>query len=335
MKVCLVVGSPDVRFCGVKDYALRLAEALREAGIEAEVRAPKTWGLSAVAGFRRQLQADSFDVVHVQYPAIGFRYSLAPMLLGALGVARCVCATLHEYAAMPFAQRMAMQAFRATARGLVFTTVAELRRFGSAKGRVIGIGSNVAAPACAGERGDAIVSFGQVRPEKGLEAFLEAAAGEPAFRFQVLGAAVAKHRDYLERLQAGSPANVEWLLDEELDRVAERMSRARAAYLPFPDGATLKRGSLLAALACGLPVVTTISAETPDELAAMVLRADSAREAGDLLRRLAESSSFASDAGERGRRFAEGFSWAAIAAAHLRFYEELLSGGEGRQIAAG
>ena len=325
MKVCLVVGSPDVRFCGVKDYAGRLAQALRAAGIEAEVRAARSWAPGAMAGFVRELRAGRFDLVHVQYPAIGFRYSLAPMLLGALGVARCVCVTLHEYGAMTRVQRVVMQGFRLTARGLVFTTAAERKRFGLARGRVIGIGSNLDAPVQAVERDRTlVVYFGQVRPEKGIEAFLELAACAPGFRFQVLGAAVEKHRGYLERLRTGSAANVEWILDEGLATVAERMSGALAAYLPFPDGATLKRGSLLGALVCGVPVVTSCSAETPEDLAAVVLRAQTAGEAEKALRMLVDSPALAFDLGERGRVFAERFSWASIAREHMGYYRDLL-----------
>ncbi len=320
MKVCLVVGSAEARFCGVKDYALRLAEALRGAGVEAEVRAAEGgWWR-----FRRELREAGFDVVHVQYPAIGFGYSLMPMLLGAMGVGRCVCVTLHEYGAMPWVQRLAMQGFRATARGLVFTTEAERRRYGAEAAGVIGIGSNVMAPGLVTERSRVVIYFGQVRPQKGLEAFLDVAARQPELSFEVLGAGVEKHRAYLEGLRVGSAGNVRWILDEPLEVVAERMSGALAAYLPFPDGATLKRGSLLGALTCGLPVVTTISAETPEDLGEVVLGAESAEEAGRALRRLEGSPLLGREMGDRGRDFAGRFSWAAIADAHVRFYGEML-----------
>ena len=325
MKVCLVVGSQRARFCGVKDYALRLAEALRELGIEAEVRAPPSWRLGAVMAFRRGLRLGAFDVVHVQYPSIGFRYSPVPMLLGWMGVARCVCVTLHEYRSLAWVQRVALQIFRVTARGIVFTTLAERNQFGSALGRVIGIGSNVEAPAGSSKRREAIVVyFGQIRPEKGLEAFLGLAKLGLGFRFQVLGAGVERHRGYLEGLRAGSAGDVEWILDEELEVVAARMSGALAAYLPFPDGATLKRGSLLGALVCGLPVVTVVSDETPGELAEVVLAAKTAEEAQKCLAMLKDEPEWAAEMSERGRKFAERFSWPAIAAAHVRFYEEML-----------
>ena len=318
MRVCLVVGSDGARFCGVRDYSLRLAEALRALEVDAEVR-----GLARAGGLH------GFDVVHVQYPAIGFRYSLKPMLLGWMGVG-CVVATVHEYGAMPWVQRVAMQGFRVTARGLVFTTEAERGRFGAGGAWVIGIGSNVVAPLRAAvERNGCVVYFGQVRPEKGLEEFLALAARMPGRRFLVLGAEVEKHRGYLQALRAGSPAGVEWILNEELERVAERMSEALAAYLPFPDGATLKRGSLLGALVCGLPVVTAFSAETPDDLRQVVLGAATLDEAVGLIEKLAGDAGWAGEVGERGRRFAERFSWDAIAREHMRFYEEQCGTGSG------
>ena len=129
LRVCLVVGSESCEFCGVKGYALRLADALRVRGVVCEVRGGEGWGLAASWRFVKGLRAGGFDVVHVQYPSVGFRYSLVPLVLGIMRVAGVVCVTMHEYGSLPWVQRVAMRVLARTAGALVFTTDGEMRRF--------------------------------------------------------------------------------------------------------------------------------------------------------------------------------------------------------------
>lgn len=52
----------------------------------------------------------------------------------------------------------------------------------------------------------------------------------------------------------------------EAEAVAEQLAQASVALLPFPDGASFRRGSLLAAAACGVPIVTRHGHDTPETL---------------------------------------------------------------------
>ena len=169
-----------------------------------------------------------------------------------------------------------------------------------------------------------MVYFGLVRPDKGLEEFLEVARAEGGEGFCVVGALVEKDRAYYEEVRRGAAAGVEWVMDGSLEDAAERLAGAGAALLPFPDGATLKRGSLLAALGNGTPVVTRVSRETAAGLVEVVLPAEGVREACGCLRRLREDAEFAAELGERGRAFAGRFSWERIAALHEDLYDEEL-----------
>ena len=84
MKVALIPGHPTVPHCGVKDYAGRLAEALAPLGIQATCEAPAAWSPRAALAFYRHLRRERYDVLHIQYPSLGFRYSLAPHLIASL-----------------------------------------------------------------------------------------------------------------------------------------------------------------------------------------------------------------------------------------------------------
>src|ERR1035438_3695173 len=173
--VCLVVGDNDTEHCGVKDYAIQLGTALRKIGLNAEVLAPSDWGVKSFFRFCQELRERNFDIVHVQYPSIGNRGSLCPHSLGLMRVAKGVVVTLHEYSALPFTQRLSTHLFRFTSQQLLFTVDTELINYGrsSVKQRVVHIGSNVAAFSQSMPRTLTVLYFGQIRPNKGIEEFLD------------------------------------------------------------------------------------------------------------------------------------------------------------------
>ena len=326
MRVCLLVGSAETQHCGVKDYALQLARALGERGVEAEVHAPGDWRLRSVLELRRQLRAGRFDVLHVQYPSIGFRYSLAPFLAGWAGVAPRTCLTLHEASRLPRVQRLATQLFRVTADRIVFTTAEERALFGAEQSatEVIPIASNVPVAAPAERSCETVVYFGQIRPDKGLEAFLQLAAMAPEpYRFCVLGACMPKHGAYCEALQRLASANVEWRLGATLDEVAHELASALAVYLPFPDGVSFRRGSLLAAMVNGCPVIAPCSDTTPESLRRAVLAAPTPEAALVQMDRLRGSDGAAREASAVSRALGAQFSWATVALAHQQMYTAL------------
>ena len=66
---------------------------------------------------------------------------------------------------------------------------------------------------------------------------------------------------------------MEWLLDRGDDETAGLLAGASAAYLPYPDGASERRGSLIAALGNGAPVVTTDGPDRPADMDGVVMLA--------------------------------------------------------------
>ena len=336
LRVCLVVGEPRENHCGVRDYTLTLAQALRRIDVHAEVVAPDAWKLSTFGAFRRSLGPGQVDVLHVQYPSIGYRGSLLPHLAGISGIARRTVVTVHEFSALPKQQQLSMHLFRLVADRLVFVSEYEQTRYrtflkgAGPKQQVVPIGSNVPACTSAAERLRTVLYFGQIRPNKGLERFLELAStdqvlGQPV-QFVVAGSVPPRHTAYFQQLRGSAPATVEWKLDLPFDEVAELMNRSLASYLPFPDGASLRRGSLLAAFNNGLPVISTIGPAT-GSLRSQLLVADSPTEAVGHLEALIANPELLASISSRLRQWAGRFSWEGIAREHEQLYLDVLQAG--------
>jgi len=278
----------------------------------------------------------SFDVVHVQYPSIGFRWSLAPHILGWMRVGSKTLVTLHEHSLLPTVQRLSTFLFRRTANCVLFTTeferTAYLRGLGNFQGgeRVIPIGSNVPVhPAAAVKRGQ-VVYFGQIKPDKGIEDFLELSRlgiqQNKLYRFVVIGSIPARYTGYYAALRAQSPSSVDWLTDLPFPDTAEQLASSLAAYLPFPDGASYRRGSMLAAFANGLPVIAPRGTATTQELTEVLLCANSPVDALAHLDQLTEAPEKADAISRQIRCFGQRFSWPEIARGHKALYMELLDG---------
>jgi glycosyltransferase involved in cell wall biosynthesis len=329
--ICLIVGDDHTQHCGVKDYANRLGKSLEKIGLSAEVLAPPDWSVASFLQFCKRLRQRNFDILHVQYPSIGHRTSLWPHLVGLMRIATGVVVTLHEYSSMPILQRASTHLFRRTADQMVFTAETELTNYGRSGvvQRVIHIGSSVPAFLSDLPRTPTVLYFGQIRPAKGLEEFLELARRSlkltRPFKFQVIGSVPHRRAAYYQTVRENSVPEVEWLVDLPFDQVARLMSVSLATYLPYPDGASYRRSSLLAALTNGLPAISTVSPATPREMIDVLLPASGPGEALAHLERLYRSSDELQAYSHAARLFAEKFSWTEIALQHEKVYQETLS----------
>ena len=334
LRVALIVGDNHTPFCGVKNYARSLAHALAERDIDAQVLTAKDWSAKSAFEFASQLRRDNYDVVHLQYPSVGYRGSLFPHVLGLMKVADVSVVTVHEYSALPLAQRISTQLFRGTARRLIFCSQYERSLYDrqllnlGAPQSVIPIGSNVPEAATNGSRDMTVVYFGQIRPRKGIEQFIELArrsiGSKRQFSFHILGSAPAAHQQYMKDLQQGAPDSVRWSIDLEFTQVSEILAHSFAAYLPFPDGVSERRGSMLAALTNGLPVISTIGVATPQEMLPLVLPSTSSDEALSILDGLVNDPERHASLCAGSRIHAARYTWSSIAAQHVLAYQEAL-----------
>jgi glycosyltransferase involved in cell wall biosynthesis len=334
MRVALVVGTPPAPLdenvkslhCGVRDYTQCLAQALLDQGISAQVIAPTNWRARAGLAWVRTLRQVQPDVVHLQYPAIGHRYSLLPHVLGLTRAGKRCVVTLHEHSALSRVQRIANRVFQATADRLIFTTGFEAGAYGASNSLVIPIGSNVPVRPETLPRGNTVLYFGQIRPNKGIETFIALARlslDTPDLTFLIIGAAPPRWSDYAQTLRADTPDNLRWISDAPLLQVAEIMASAKAAYLPFPDGASLRRGSLIAAIANQLPVITPFGPGTTDALRGVLFEAATPEQARQQLHTIRITPGLARARATAGLAVVQPLDWASIAKQHLAVYHSL------------
>lgn len=155
-----------------------------------------------------------------------------------------------------------------------------------------------------------------------------------------------------EQVGASDPTNEAylarvWGLVEELDldeyitwtgflpaeMVSAYLLAADAAVLPYRDGASFRRGSLMAALAHGVPIVTTKPAQRHtasgfpaliDGVSAQLVPPDDPEAVAEAVRELMSSPRLRSELGRAAQSLAQIFTWDRVAEQTLRIYEELL-----------
>ena len=215
---------------------------------------------------------------------------------------------------------------------------------------VIPIGSNIAPRPPAGYnrelwrarlglRGEEIMVafFGLASPSKGLLELVEALAAAPRIALLLIvgGAAqstpdrhyIAAVRDTVTRHDLDH--RVHWTGYCDPETVSAHLLAADLGALPFRDGASYRRGSLLALLAHGLPLVTTQPTEPLDpplldSRHALLVPRDATAELAAALQRLAADETLRARLTEHSRILAQHFTWPAIAAAHEAVYNDVI-----------
>jgi len=279
--VVMVTGAypPDV--CGVGDYTDRLMAA---APMSWRAQIERDWSARAAPAIFRRLGRGRNRTAIIQYPTQGYGWSLVPHLLVLLGKMtgryRTILA-LHEFGSLSGKARIALSVASHFAAHVIFTTDAERDRARSTRWfsrrvptSVIGILSNIPRSVSLRpfrDRRIDVAYFGHIRPNKGIEAFLEVAAGlrraDAAIRLAMIGVVPQGYESYgamvFERCRA-----IGCTLTTDLDdrAVGDTLADVRLLYLPFPDGVSARRGSVLAGLSNGAIVATSVGAATPTGL---------------------------------------------------------------------
>ena len=244
------------------------------------------WGVHTLWRLRRWTQTHSLDVINLHYQTAA--YGMSPFvhfLPEVLPVP--VVTTFHDLRfpylfpkAGPLRDWIVMRLARASA-GVVATNQEDAARLAMLPRRtLIPIGSNVMVDAAseadarafvdAGPDDMVLAFFGFVNRSKGLEDLLAAAAelrarGIPAHLLMVgekLGASDPTNAAYAQQIQAqivetGLGDCVHWTGHASEADVRAYLRSADAVVMPFVDGASYRRSSLIVALHHGAAVVTT------------------------------------------------------------------------------
>lgn len=318
MKVALVTGRCVPGECGVGDYTARLGKVLNASGAETHLIASGDWSLSGAFRVSRSLRKQKFDIVHIEYPTVGFGYKLGAQGLSLLR--NCVI-TIHEASQRQILRKLALIPFAVRPKHIIFTSSFE-RRFCTSWApwiarcsSVIPLGSNIAVA----EREEPrtlteVVYFGLIVPRKGLERLLEFAnliklAGLPLV-VRIVGRVSLKHAAYFDALRlkaTGLP--IIWDHDLTEEETAKALARATFAYLPYTDGASERRTTLKSALLSGLAVVTTRGPHTPRDLEGVVRFCRSPEEALAEVRSLLNAPEERANMAVRAVQYGQQYTW--------------------------
>ena len=349
---------PDVG--GVGDYTQHLQRALAAVGWPSHVlsrRDVRRWDARSLVHLLRRAPTGP-GIVHIQYQPAAFDLlgdvCLMPAVLGVLRPRLRVVTTFHDVRVpylFPKAGRLRWQAVRLLARtsgAVVAADERDLAALGGAAQRAyqVPIGSNVAcAPPPGYDRAAmrarlgitdlGLVYFGLLNSSKGLEALLDAFSvileRRPRARLLVLGGA-AGASDPTDRAVA---AHLAGRLDAFGERIvrpgflgAEALSAhllaADVALLPYLDGASPRRGSLLACAAHGLPIVSAAPVSAAVAAAVLGVPPTDAPALAAAALRVADDAALQARLRAGSRALAERTGWPSIAAAHAALYHTLL-----------
>lgn len=201
----------------------------------------------------------------------------------------------------------------------------------------------------AGAKTVLLAYFGFLNSSKGLDDLLRALqtlrqSGD--FRLLIVGGGLGSsdptNRETAARLDSlarelGVGERIAWTGFLAPREVSAALLAADIAVLPYADGASLRRGSLLAALAHGLPLVTTLPnsgkeassiggalPQLEDGHNALLVEAGNAEMLAAAIGRVAADGELRTRLANGAREIARFFSWAAIAEQHAQLYSELL-----------
>ncbi len=334
MKVALLCGPCPAGACGVGDYTECLAGALNQKGVEARIISSNESNLlGAIKRFERLGKA-KFDVVHIQYPTVGFGWALTAQALAL--VRQCVI-TIHEASGTHILRKIGLLPFSVRPRRLVFPSEYE-RQFAtkwvpwiSRVSCVVPIPSNIPAFEGSSNRNlDEILYFGLIMPKKGLESVL--ALGELikasglSFRIRIMGSFSTRHKAYYEKLKSiTSTLPIIWDNGLSEEQVAKKMAACSIAYLPYPDGVSERRASFKAAVLNGMTVITTRGQHTPSGFDSLVSFCSNPEEALVAVRNLVQNHGQRIMLADKARDYARQFTWERISDAHVGLYENLTS----------
>lgn len=334
VRVAMIVGDDHTLHCGVKDGAYQLAEALAPLGFDVDVLAPKAWNLSAVWRFVGRLRQGRYDILHVQYPSIGYRGSLAPHVLGLVHTSRATVATLHEFSTFNKLQQLSTHIFRWSSNTILFASEFEKSNFNRRLGLlgatqvVFPVVSQVPYVPSSNGRDTTVVYFGQIRPGKGLEGYLDLARHSIKlgrhYEFHAIGSISKTHEAYARSLAAKAAPEVRWSFDLSFEEVGRILGRSFAAYLPFPDGASERRGSLAAAWFSGLPVLSLTGAATTPTIRELLVVVHNPEEALSALDEFAERPEEWERLSRGLREYSENRTWDHVAKRHADAYRAIL-----------
>lgn len=342
-----------------------LTSVLGQEGGESFALYPRVskWDFSswrAILGLLREIEP---QILHLQYQAAAYgmhpAINLLPWRLRLVRPLPLLFITFHDLR-VPYlfpkagpVRRGAIAALAKGCDGVIVTNVqdeAEARGYGL-KPYLIPIGSNISPrlpPGYDREEwrarwgvgdGTLLSYFGLLHESKGIETLLRALARliERGERIKLLmvggktGASDPTTTDYAHRMEAlwrelGLADRLLWTGYVDDEEVSANLLASDICVLPYKDGVSLRRGSLMAALAHGLPIISTRPSIQVKELMEgeniVLVPPDDVEALAAKIQELTASEGLRHRLGEGALALAQEFSWDKIAKRTKEVYEE-------------
>jgi len=327
------------------------------------------WDFSCWAQVSELLERTRAEILNIQYQTAAFEMhpaiNLLPWRLRLGGKRPKVVATFHDLK-LPYlfpkagpARRWVTQALIRWSDATIVTNAedkAQAERYGAHEPYLFPIGSNIAPQEPPGYRREAwrqrwgvlddeilLCYFGFLNESKGGETLFRALSrlidsGERVKLLMIggkVGSSDPSNIAYLERMEGliaelDLQDRVMWTGFVDGPEVSASFWASDLCVLPYRDGVSFRRGTLMAALAHGMPIISThprveIPEVVEDENMALVAPEDPEALAGKI-RELAASPHSRSRLGRGAALLSSRFTWTGIAQRTLGLYETVLEG---------
>jgi glycosyltransferase involved in cell wall biosynthesis len=365
-KVLMISGSlPPIR-CGVGDYAYKLVAQLADAGLDFDVlstagvdekipvplRTVPNWKVTGLPRILRAIRQSGAEIIHIQYPAVGYRrqlgINLLPYALRLLRPRLRIIITLHEYHQSRWIGKLRNRITIWPAHEIIVSNQPDKNVLGK-KSRIIPIGSNIDTAASdpafyakvlqshqLDPAKPTLMFFGYPFPSKRLEILLDAFEEPQLQNHQLLlvGGGIDGNNAYQKMLRQ-KIAKLNHTVRRigatgfmEGQDISKLMQEGRYFVLPNAGPLSAKSSTAITAVEHGMIVISR-GAGTPDATApfshlknCFLLNEVSARSIADTIDHLENSA-------EQRRQILSGlkalqkyFSWDHIVKEHIKLYEE-------------
>jgi glycosyltransferase involved in cell wall biosynthesis len=368
-KVLLVSGSlPPIR-CGVGYYASRLSrelastgldfEILSTEGVDADTAAPlrviPNWRIGSLPKMLAAIRASRAEIVHIQYPAVGYRrqlgINLLPYALRLFRPGLKIIVTLHEYHQSRFIGRLRNRFTIWPAHKIIVSNQPDKRMLGRPDRKVVivPIGANFDTAPRRPEvfkrilkqhkldpSARTIIFFGYAFPGKNLEALLAALDQPGLAEYQLLiFPDIDAKSDYHKMLrakittlnQSRPRVGVHGFLDEA--DASAVLQEGRYFVLPTSRPLSAKSGTAIAGIENGLTLISRAAQQPSDSLPFVHMKnsylLDETNPAAivEAITRLDAAPDELRVIQSGVKELKKYFSWPNIARQHLKVYEEL------------
>lgn len=322
MRIIFPLNELDAGKCGVTDYSLGLARALRANGIDVVLTR-----LSELHKFI--FSGNDREVLHIQYPCLDSRYSMLPQIYSHLGLKTVI--TFHETQTLHKLRRVSLNFFKYEAsivtNNFDYTYVTNHLTKGIVEKIELAPPFLINNEMIAGAEGVIKVCyFGLMRDGKNIQDVFSfsnlLSTYRPDVEFHIVcGSAPsdAVRRSISEG--SGFSKNVIWHIGTPTEYLPNLLASFDMAFLPFPNGADENRSSLLSVISAGVIPIVYASPRTPSFMRSIFFVCDCPEMALSFIP--TDRNTLV------GRRLdilslSKNYSWESVAKRHIRLYSRVL-----------